>query len=59
MDNDSKQFHSEDVRYKARMATGAWLTGESLKEESKATMPLANSDHGDFETKSAIDKRNA
>jgi len=58
MDKEVKELQSEDVRYKARIAAGAWLCGETLKEESKATMPLANSDHGDF-TKSSIEKSNA
>jgi hypothetical protein len=58
MDKEVKELQSEDVRYKTRMAAGAWLNGEQMKEESKATMPLANSDHGDF-TKSSIEKSNA
>ena len=58
MDKEVKELQSEDVRYKARIAAGAWLNGEQMKEESKATMPLANSDHGDF-TKSSIEKSNA
>lgn len=58
MDKEIKELHSEDVRQKARMASGAWVNGEQLKEQSKATMPEANSDHGDF-TKSSIEKSNA
>ena len=58
MEKEVKELQSEDVRYKARVAAGAWLNGESLKEQSKATMPEANSDHGNF-TKSSIDKKNA
>jgi hypothetical protein len=58
MDKEVKELQSEDVRYKTRIAAGAWLNGEQMKEESKATMPLANSDHGDF-TKSSIEKSNA
>jgi hypothetical protein len=40
------------------MATGAWVTGETLKEQGSATMPLANSDHGVF-TNKGVDKNNA
>lgn len=49
----------EAVKQHHRMAAGAWVNGEQYKEEGKATMSEANSDHGNFETKSAIDKRNA
>jgi len=59
MENEVKEMQSEQVRLKARMAAGAWVTGESLKEESKATMPLANSDHGNFSQPKGIDKKNA
>ena len=48
MDKEVKELQSEQVRQKTRMAAGAWVTGESLKEQSKATMPEANSDHGNF-----------
>ena len=37
MDKEVKELQSEDVRYKARIAAGAWLCGETLKEKSKAT----------------------
>jgi hypothetical protein len=59
MDKEVKELQSEQVRLKTRMAAGAWVTGESLKEQSKATMPLANSDHGDFSSKKGVEKSNA
>ena len=59
MDKEVKELQSEQVRQKTRMAAGAWVTGESLKEQSKATMPLANSDHGDFHQPKGVDKSNA
>ena len=58
MANTDKEQQSETVRQHTRMAAGAWINGEQLKEQSKATMKEANSDHGDFE-KSSIDKKNA
>jgi hypothetical protein len=59
MDKEVKELQSEQVRQKTRMAAGAWVTGESLKEESKATMPEANSDHGNFSQPKGVDKSNA
>jgi len=59
MDKEVKEMQSEQVRQKARMAAGAWVTGESLKEQSKATMPEANSDHGNFSQNKGVDKSNA
>jgi hypothetical protein len=59
MENEVKQMQSEQVRQKARMGAGAWVTGESLKEQSKATMPEANSDHGNFSQTKGVDKSNA
>ena len=59
MENEVKQMQSEQVRQKARMGAGAWVTGESLKEQSKATMPEANSDHGNFSQPKGVDKSNA
>ena len=56
--NDKEQ-QSEQVRQHTRMAQGAWVTGETLKEESKATMPEANSDHGNFSQPKGVDKKNA
>ena len=58
MANDVKELQSEDVKQHTRMATGAWIDGSELKEKGSATMPLANSDHGNF-TKSSIEKSNA
>ena len=34
MEKEVKEMQSEQVRQKARMGAGAWVTGESLKEES-------------------------
>jgi hypothetical protein len=59
MDKEVKEMQSEQVRQKTRMAAGAWVTGESLKENSTATMPEANSDHGNFSQNEGIDKKNA
>jgi len=59
MSDDVKEMHSEDVRYKARIATGAWLDGQSLSETGSATMPKANADHGNDLDKSSIAKDNA
>mgnify|MGYP000250274798 CR=1 FL=1 len=59
MDKEVKELQSEQVRQKTRIAAGAWVTGESLKEESKATMPEANSDHGNFSQNKGVDKNNA
>jgi hypothetical protein len=55
-DNDQM---SELTKQHHRMAQGAWVTGESLKEQSKATMPEANSDHGNFSQPKGVDKKNA
>jgi hypothetical protein len=59
MDKEVKEMQSEQVRQKARMGAGAWVTGESMKEQSKATMPEANSDHGNFSQTKGVDKSNA
>ena len=59
MDKEVKEMQSEQVRQKARMGAGAWVTGESLKEQSKATMPEANSDHGNFSQTKGVQKSNA
>jgi hypothetical protein len=53
-----KDEQSELTPQRHRNATGAWVNGEVMKEQSKATQPQANSDHGDFE-KSSIDKKNS
>lgn len=57
MATSDKEQQSEAVRQHARMANGAWVTGEELKEKGSATLPKANSDHGNL--KSAIKKDNA
>ena len=57
--NEVKQMQGEDVRYRARVAAGAWLDGQQLKEKSTATMPEANSDHGNFSQNKGVDKKNA
>ena len=59
MATELKELQSEQVRQKIRMAAGAWVTGETLKEQSKATMPEANSDHGNFSQNKGVDKSNA
>ena len=59
MDKEVKEMQSEQVRQKARMGAGAWVTGESMKEQSKANMPEANSDHGNFSQPKGVDKSNA
>jgi hypothetical protein len=59
MATELKELQSEQVRQKTRMAAGAWVTGETLKEQSKATMPKANSDHGNFSQTKGVDKKNA
>jgi len=59
MSANDKEQQSEQVRQKTRMAAGAWVTGETLKEQSKATMPEANSDHGNFSQPKGVDKSNA
>ena len=59
MDKEVKEMQSEQVRQKARMGAGAWVNGETLKEQSKATMPEANSDHGNFSQHKGVQKSNA
>lgn len=59
MATDVKQEQSEAVRQHHRNAAGAWISGQQLKEESKATQPNANSDHGNFSQNKGVDKRNA
>ena len=58
MATTDKDQQSELVKQHQRMAAGAWVTGETLKEQGSATMPEANSDHGNFCGK-GIDKSNA
>ena len=59
MSDEVKEMQSEDVRYKTRIAVGAWLDGQSLSETGSATMPKANSEHGNDLDKSSIAKDNA
>lgn len=54
-----KDQQSEAVRQHHRNAAGAWINGQQLKEQSKATQPEANSDHGNFSQNKGVDKRNA
>ena len=55
----TKDEQSEAVRQQHRNAAGAWINGSELKEQSKATQPEANSDHGNFSQNKGVDKRNA
>ena len=59
MATEDKEQQSEQVRQHTRMAAGSWVTGETLKEQSKATIPEANSDHGNFSQPKGIEKSNA
>lgn len=59
MGNETKEYQSEQVRQKTRMAAGAWVDGEQLKEKNTATLPEANSDHGNFSQNKGVDKSNA
>ena len=59
MDKEVKEMQSEQVKYKTRLGAGAWLDGQQMKEKSTATMPEANSDHGNFSEPKGVDKRNA
>ena len=52
-----KDQMDENVRQHTRMAIGAWVDGEQIPEYNSATMPKANSDHGNIG--SAIKKDNA
>ena len=54
-----KEQQSELVNQHRRMAAGTWVNGEQVKEQGTATMPQANSDHGNFSSNKGIDKRNA
>lgn len=56
---DLKDEQSEAVRQRHRNAVGAWITGSELKEQSKATQPRANSDHGNLSQTKGVDKKNA
>jgi hypothetical protein len=59
MATTDKEQMSEETKQHHRMASGAWITGCELKETSKATMPEANSDHGNFSQPKGVDKSNA
>lgn len=48
----------EQVKQHHRMAAGAWIDGEEMGEQGSATIPKANSDHGNFGGK-GIEKSNA
>jgi hypothetical protein len=54
-----KDEQSEAVKQHHRNAAGAWINGSELKEQSKATQPEANSDHGNFSQNKGVDKSNA
>jgi len=56
---DVKDEQAEAVRQHHRNAAGAWINGSELKEQSKATQPKANSDHGNFSQNKGVDKKNA
>ena len=59
MATTDKEQQSEQVKQHTRMAAGAWVTGDTLKEKGTATLPKANSDHGNFSQNKGVDKRNA
>ena len=59
MATTDKDQQSEQVKQHTRMAAGAWVTGDTLKEKGTATLPKANSDHGNFSEPKGVDKRNA
>lgn len=55
----TKDEQSEAVRQSHRNAAGAWINGQTLKEQGTATQPKANSDHGNFSQNKGVDKSNA
>jgi hypothetical protein len=59
MAEDAKQEQQEAVKQHHRMAAGAWVNGSQLKETNSATLPKANSDHGNFSQNKGVDKKNA
>jgi hypothetical protein len=59
MATTEKDEQGETVKQHHRMAAGAWVTGDQLQEKASATLPKANSDHGNFTSGKGIDKRNA
>lgn len=59
MATTDKDQQGENVKQHHRMAAGAWVTGDTLKEKSTATLPKANSDHGNFSQNKGVEKSNA
>jgi hypothetical protein len=59
MATTDKDQQQEAIPQHHRMAAGAWINGSELKEQSKATIPNANSDHGNFSQNKGVDKKNA
>lgn len=59
MSDTAKQEQQEAVPQHHRMAAGAWVNGSQLKETNSATLPKANSDHGNFSQNKGVDKKNA
>jgi hypothetical protein len=59
MATTDKDQQNETVKQHTRMAAGAWVTGSELKEKGTATLPKANSDHGNFTQNKGVDKSNA
>ena len=59
MATTDKDQQQEAIPQHHRMAAGAWINGSELKEQSKATIPQANSDHGNFSQNKGVDKSNA
>lgn len=58
MATTDKDQQKEDVSQHKRMAAGAWIDGAQIQERGSATLPKANSDHGNFSGK-GVDKKNA
>ena len=59
MATTDKDQQQEAIPQHHRMAAGAWINGSELKEQSNATIPNANSDHGNFSQNKGVDKKNA
>ena len=59
MATTDKDQQQEAIPQHHRMAAGAWINRSELKEQSKATIPNANSDHGNFSQNKGVDKKNA
>jgi hypothetical protein len=58
MTTNVKDEQKEIVKQHHRMAAGAWINGAQLKEQAKASIPKANTDHGSFNGK-GVQKSNA